>query len=85
MLTKVRNQLSQQYTRKDIARLAKISVDTVKRDVKKGKLREIPNGSRRRRYWEEDVVAYLDGRYPRSVFYHKPLTLSRNDDQHSEQ
>jgi hypothetical protein len=51
-----------QYTRKEVAILAKVCVHTIARDVREGRLEEIRYNRRRLRYHAAAVQAYLAGR-----------------------
>lgn len=50
--------------RKEIARLADVSVATIKRDAKRGRIAEIRFNARRVRYHPDAVAQYLRGKYP---------------------
>ena len=65
--------LPELLTRKDVARLAGVSVYTVKRDVRRGLLPEIPHNGRRRRYFPAVVAAYLAGNYSEAARVHETL------------
>ena len=74
-------ELQQQYpglvqllTRKDVARLAGVSTATIKRDVKRGLLKEIAPNARRRRYHPKDVEAYLAAKFPALAYTKRRLS-----------
>ncbi len=60
-------------TRKDVARLAGVSVATIKRDVKRGLLKEIIVNARRRRFHPKDVEAYLAAKFPALAYTKRRL------------
>lgn len=65
--------LAELLTRKDVAQLNGISVATVKRDVKRGRLPEIAQNGRRKRYFPAVVAAYLVGNYSQAARIHEIL------------
>lgn len=65
--------LAELLTRKDVAQLNGISVATVKRDVRRGRLPEIVQNGRRKRYFPAVVAAYLVGNYSQAARIHEIL------------
>lgn len=65
-------------TRKDVARLAGVTTHTIKRDVKRGLLKEIVQNARRRRYHPKVVEEYLTANYPATAYTRRRLSSVRS-------